>query len=56
MKRLEVTGGDASARIEARFDPLDAGTDRGTRVDFTGGRLMERQEMFARTLAEYLRR
>lgn len=53
---LEVRVGKAAARIEARFNPLNVRADRGTRVDFAGDEAVERPELFARTLEEYLRR
>lgn len=53
---LQVTTGRAAVRIEARFNPLNVRTERGTRVDVTGYRAAERQEMFAETLEAYLKR
>ncbi len=45
----------AGAHIEARFNPLNPERPRGTRVDFAGAQVRERQEMFEETLREYLR-
>ena len=56
LDRLSVRAGRGAIRIEARFDPRDTSAVRGTRVDFTGGRVVERHDMFARTLDEYLKR
>ncbi len=56
LDRLSVRAGQAAIRIEARFDPLNVSATRGTRVDFTGGRGVERPETFARTLEQYLKR
>jgi len=56
LERLEVRTREAALSIEVRFNPLNVRAERGTRVDFTGGRAMERQELFARTLEEYLKR
>lgn len=53
---LQIAASGAQIRIEARFNPLSPQQPRGTRVDFAGGQARERQEMFAETLAEYLRR
>lgn len=53
---LRVTAGRVTIRIKARFNPLDARSPRGTRVDFTGPSAMERQEMFAETVSGYLKR
>lgn len=47
---LRVTAGRVTIRIEARFNPLNAQSPRGTRVDFTGPSAVERQEMFAETV------
>jgi hypothetical protein len=56
LDRLDVRAGQAAIHIEARFDPLNVRAERATRVDFTGGRVVERHETFAPTLEEYLRR
>ena len=53
---LDVTAGHVSIRIEARFEPLDHRRPRGTRVDFTPTRAVERHEAFAQTLDAYLKR
>lgn len=52
---LRVTAGRAAIRIEARFNPLNSWTQRGTRVDFTGSSAVERQEAFAETVTDYLK-
>jgi hypothetical protein len=51
---LQVAAGPTAIRIQARFNPLDMQSHRGTRVDFAEGQPQERQEMFTGTLAEYL--
>lgn len=53
---LRVTAGRVTVRIEARFAPWDPKRHRGTRVDFRGTQAQERQELFADTLAAYLKR
>jgi hypothetical protein len=56
LDRLLVRTTGAALPIEARFNPLEARVERGTRIDFTGDRGVERQEQFARTLEDYLKR
>ena len=56
LDALRVTAGRATIRIRARFNPLNSRSHRGTRVDFTGGSVLERQETFAETLNDYLKR
>jgi hypothetical protein len=51
---LLVRAGPASLRITARLDPADHKSERGTRVDFTGDKVSERQDLFASTLKEFL--
>jgi uncharacterized protein YeaO (DUF488 family) len=51
---LLVRAGPASLRIAARLDPADHKTERGTRVDFTGAKAIERPELFAVTLKQFL--
>ena len=51
---LRVAVGRATLRVEARFNPLDPQTPRGTRVDFGGGVARERPEEFAAALARYV--
>lgn len=53
-EELLVRVGPASLRIAARLDPADHKSERGTRVDFTGGRATERPDLFAETLKEFL--
>lgn len=53
---LRVTAGRATIRIQARFNPLNSRSPRGTRVDFTGSSAVERQEIFAATVNDYLKR
>lgn len=53
---LQIMTDGASLRVQARFDPGDRRSHRGTRVDFAGGRAWERREAFAHSLAEYLKR
>jgi hypothetical protein len=52
---LEVTAAGAAIRVQARFDPRDTATHRGTRVDFEASRVSERPAMFPETLARYLK-
>ena len=51
---LLVRAGPASLRITARLDPADHQHERGTRVDFTGGKAAERPELFLATFKEFL--
>jgi hypothetical protein len=50
--RVRVAG--QSATITARFDPADHIQERGTRVDFTGGKPVETSSAFAATLRRFL--
>lgn len=52
---LRVTAGPVTVRIEARFNPLNQESPRGTRVDFRGGQARERQAVFIETAREVLR-
>jgi len=52
---LLVTAGPATIRVRASFEPRDAKTHRGTRIDFSGGRAWERREDFVWTLRENLK-
>ena len=56
LDALDVTAGRVTVRIEARFEPLDHHRARGTRVDFTPAKGVERHEAFAQTLDAYLKR
>ena len=53
-ERLLVRAGPRSLRITAQFDPADHAAERGTRVDFTGGKEAERPELFLATLKQFL--
>lgn len=53
---LRITAGEAGLRVQARFDPGDRRSHRGTRVDFAGTRVWERSAEFAYSLAEFLKR
>ena len=53
---LRVTAGRVTNRIQARFNPMNAHSPRGTRVDFTGPSAAEHQELFAETLNGFLKR
>ena len=53
-ERLLVRAGPASLMIAARFEPADHVAERGTQVDFTGGRVVERAELFPATLKRFL--
>jgi hypothetical protein len=50
--RVRVAG--QSVTITARFDPADHTKERGTRVDFTGGKPVETSPAFAATLRRFL--
>jgi uncharacterized protein YeaO (DUF488 family) len=51
---LLVRAGPASLRIAARLNPADHTSERGTRVDFAGGKATERAELFPETLKQFL--
>ena len=53
-ERLLVRAGPAALWVTARFDPADHTSERGTRVDFAGGKPTERPELFALTLKQFL--
>lgn len=56
LETLRVTAGRATLRIQARFNPLNSLSHRGTRVDVTGSSVVERQEKFVETVNGYLKR
>jgi hypothetical protein len=51
-----AVGPRTTLRLEARFNPFDRRTPRGTRVDFTDGVARERPEDFATALERYVRK
>jgi|SRR5262245_2168669 len=53
-ERLTLRAASEAVSIVARFDPKDHAHDRGTRVDFLGGRSVETPAAFATTLREFL--
>ena len=53
-ERLLVRAGPASLSIVARFEPTNHTAERGTRVDFTGGKAAERPDLFATALKQFL--
>ncbi len=53
-ERLQLRAGSDTVTITARFDPTDHLRDRGTRVDFVGGRPVEKPAAFAATLRRFL--
>ncbi|MBI4636668.1 MAG: carboxypeptidase regulatory-like domain-containing protein [Candidatus Rokubacteria bacterium] len=54
LEGLRVAVGRASLRVEARFNPLDQRTPRGTTVDFINGVARERPEEFPAALERYV--
>ena len=56
LDTLRVTANGATIRVHAWLDPVDTRNHRGTRVDLTGTKAEERREMFAETLADYLKK
>ena len=52
---LLVNVGRAAIRIEARFNPLNVRSPRGTRVDFVARVGRERQDTFTDALERYLK-
>src|SRR6266849_2593533 len=55
-ERLLVRAGPASLWVTARFQPVDHATERGTRVDFAGDKVMEQAGLFQATLTRFLAR
>jgi uncharacterized protein YeaO (DUF488 family) len=55
-ERLLVRAGPASLWVTARFQSVDHATERGTRVDFAGDRVMEQAGLFQATLTRFLGR
>src|SRR6266446_6720599 len=53
-ERLLVRAGPRSLQVAAQFDPADHAAERGTRVDFTGAKVLERPELFTPTLKQFL--
>jgi len=53
-ERLLVRAGPQSLWITAQFYPTDHAVERGTQVDFTGGKVAERHELFLATLKQFL--
>jgi len=53
-ERLLVRAGPRSLQVAARFDPANHAAERGTRVDFTGAKVVESPELFAPTLKQFL--
>jgi hypothetical protein len=51
---LTLRLGPATARLTATFDPTNHTDERGTRVDFEGGRAVERAGAFRSTLASFV--
>jgi hypothetical protein len=54
--RLGVELGRVKGEVQARFDPRNKTSERGTRVDARAGRLVENRQAFAETLRSYLNR
>ena len=55
-EQLHLRAAGQSVTITARFDPMDHARERGTRVDFIGGRNVESPTAFADTLRRFLTR
>jgi hypothetical protein len=51
---LSLRADGQTVALRARMDPADHETERGTQVDFTGRRLLERPTAFAPTLKRFL--
>jgi hypothetical protein len=51
---LQLRAADHAVTIVARFDPADHLRERGTRVDFEGGKAVETPGAFAATLDRFL--
>lgn len=53
-ERLRLSAEAQTLTVTARFDPADHDTERGTRVDWNGGRPLESPSAFVDTLKRYL--
>ena len=51
---LTVRIGKTTARLTARFNPVNHVDERGTRVDFDGSKFVERTDAFRPTLVRYM--
>ncbi len=51
-----MRAGPASLWVTARFQPADHAAERGTRVDFTGDKVIEQAGLFQATLTRFLAR
>lgn len=49
-ERLRLAAGDQAVTLVARFDPANHSEERGTRLDFQGGKSVERTDWFLPTL------
>ena len=49
-ERLRLAAGDQAVTLVARFDPANPTEERGTRLDFQGGKSVERTDWFLPTL------
>ena len=55
-ERLRMSANGVTGEIRARYDVRDKKVERGTRVDFRAGKLVENRQAFAETLRAYLSR
>jgi hypothetical protein len=49
-ERLHLAAGEQAVTVVARFDPANHSEERGTRLDFQGGKSVERTDWFLPTL------
>jgi hypothetical protein len=55
LDALRASAGRVAIRVDARFNPLDAVTPRGTRIDFNPREAIEDQASFLKILDRYLK-
>ena len=53
-ERLDLRVDGQAAVVVAHFDPADRAKERGTRIDFLGGKVVERPTWFTATLKRFL--
>ena len=51
-ERLRLAAGEQAVTVVARFDPANHSEERGTRLDFQGGKSVERTDWFLPTLRQ----
>jgi hypothetical protein len=51
-EQLRLAAGEQAVTVVARFDPANHSEERGTRLDFQGGKSVERTDWFLPTLRQ----